>query len=321
MNKLKIAIIAGGDSTEREISEKGALNIFNELDRNRYEPYIVDISSKRWYVKEADTEINKNNFSTIINNEEIKFDYALINIHGTPGENGILQSYFELVNVPYSTCGVTASAVTFDKALTKRALSSNNIKMAKDIVIVCGEDVDCDQIVSELGLPIFVKPCAAGSSFGVTMVKTKEELIPAIEKAYVESERVILEEKITGTEISCGVMILNGEETVFPCTEIISETEYFDYEAKYKGLSKEITPARISEKAKLRLDVILVDIYKTLCLRGLVRIDFIVKDEEPYLIEVNTVPGMSAQSLIPQQAKAMGMTQTELFTKIIENTK
>lgn len=318
---MNIAIIAGGDSTEREISVKGAQNIYNELDRNLYKPYIVDISSKRWYVKDEDSEINKNNFSAIINGENIVFDYALINIHGTPGENGILQSYFELVNIPYSTCGVTASAVTFDKVLTKRALLLNDVKMAKDLVVTNTNNINCDEIVSHLGLPIFVKPCAAGSSFGVTMVKTKEELIPAIEKAQFESERVILEERIIGTEISCGIMILNGEQTIFPCTEIVSETEYFDYDAKYNGLSKEITPARISDTTKSRLDIILIDIYKTLDLRGLVRIDFIVKEDEPYLIEINTVPGMSAQSIIPQQARCMGMTQTELFTKIIETTK
>lgn len=321
MDKMKIAIIAGGDSTEREISIKGAQNIFNVLDRELYTPFVVDISSKIWFVQGENSEINKNNFSAVINGEEICFDYALINIHGTPGENGILQSYFELINVPYSTCGVTASAVTFDKVLTKRALLLNDVKMAKDIVVDNTENLNCDEIVAELGLPIFVKPCAAGSSFGVTMVKSKDDLITAIEKAQLESKRVILEEKITGTEISCGIMILNGEQIIFPCTEIVSETEYFDYDAKYNGLSKEITPARISDAARARLDVLLVDIYKTLNLRGLVRIDFIVKDEEPYLIEINTVPGMSAQSIIPQQAKCMGLSQTELFTKIIENTK
>lgn len=322
MEKKIVAIIAGGDSTEREISIKGAINIFSVIDRELFVPYIVYLSKSGWYVKEGDNEFNidKNDFSAIVNGVKVKFEYALINIHGTPGENGILQSYFELVGVPYSTCGVCASALTFDKVLTKRAVSSLNVKMAKDVVIDKGDVFNAKEIIKKLGLPIFVKPCAAGSSFGVSMVKKSDELSEAIEKAYSEGDRVLIEEAICGVEISCGVMILDGQETLFPATEIVSEKEFFDYEAKYQGFSKEITPARISDNVRTKLNTILIDIYKTLNLRGLVRIDFIIKDEEPYLIEINTVPGMSAQSIIPQQARHIGMSLTDMFTKIIKHT-
>lgn len=323
MKKLNIAIIAGGNSTERNISLAGAKNIYNVLDRELYTPFIIDITINKWSVihDDLDAEIDKNDFSTEINGNKIKFDYALINIHGTPGENGILQSYFELVSIPYSTCGVTASAITFDKIATKRALSSTNVKMAKDFVIDEHDNISSQEIIDLLGLPIFVKPNAAGSSFGISMVKSEQEIVPAIRNAQIEDSRVLIEEMITGTEISCGIMILNGEVTLFPATEIIPETDFFDYKAKYEGLSKEITPARISENVRKKLDTILINIYKTLSLRGLVRVDFIIQNEEPYLIEINTVPGMSAQSIIPQQVKYMGMTLTSLFSKIITATK
>lgn len=326
MTKLLIAVVAGGDSSEREISKNGAAHLYRILDRELYIPHIVDVSKNGWFVLaesgETIAKVNKSDFSfETPSGESLKFDYALINIHGTPGENGILQSYFELLSIPYSTCGVAASAITFDKIATKRCAVTSGVTMAKDVVVSSLEDVDEDAIVEKLSLPIFVKPNASGSSFGVTKVKSKEDIKAAVLEALKEDHRVLIEEAIVGTEISCGVMILDGEVTLFPATEIVSKSEFFDYKAKYEGGSEEITPANISQAVRDKLDVVLVKIYKDLDLRGVVRIDFIVKDETPYLIEINTVPGMSDQSIIPQQAKAMGITMTELYTKIIENTK
>lgn len=325
MENFLVAVVAGGDSSEREISLLGAEHINSVLDKTKYHSYILDLSKNGWKVtldeKGAYADVDKNDFSFTLDGKKHKFDYALINIHGTPGENGILQSYFELVSVPYSTCGVAASAASFDKLLTKRACKETGVALAKDYVIDRGDDIDTKVITEKLSLPLFVKPNASGSSFGVTKVKHENELIPAINEAFKEDSRVLIEEAITGTEISCGVMILNGKITLFPATEIVSKSEFFDYKAKYEGNSEEITPARISDKVRAELDTILVKIYKQMNMRGLIRIDFIVKNETPYLIEINTVPGMSKHSIIPQQAQKMGITMKELFTEIIENTK
>lgn len=317
---MNIAIIAGGYSSEREISLRGAEHLYSILDKTKFTPYIIDIKKNEWIATENDSIVDRNDFSITHNNNKIKFDYALIVIHGTPGENGILQSYFELTGIPYSSPGICASAVTFDKHYTKRIVEETGVKLAKDYLVYMGDKIDADAIVEKLSLPLFVKPACAGSSFGITKVKQKHELNDALNCAFKEDTKVLIEEAITGIEVSCGIMITDDTTILFPATEIVSKTEFFDYEAKYEGKSEEITPARISSKVRKELDEILVKLYKHLSLKGLVRVDFIIQDETPYMIEINTVPGMSYQSIIPQQAKEAGMTMKDLFTKVIESS-
>ena len=321
--KLNVAILVGGDSPEIDVSLKSGAFVESVLNRERYNVYTVTVRGREWYAtcKETRCDVDKNRFSvTLPYTGEVVFDYALIMIHGTPGENGLLQSYFELMRIPYSTCSPTASAVTFDKILSKRALSGCDITMARDIRLNRHTPCDPDKIVSELSLPLFVKAATSGSSFGVSKVKSVGELPEAVKIAFDESDEVLVEECIDGTELSCGIMRYKGEFVLFPPTEIVPDGEYFDYDAKYNGRGQEITPARISPIALERLYESMKTIYDALGMRSLVRIDFIVRDDIPYFIEVNTVPGMSPASLIPQQAKAMGLSATELFDMIIDQT-
>lgn len=323
--KLNVAILVGGDSPEFGVSLKSGAFVESVLDKERYEAYSITVKGKDWLFDDGGRKVNvdKNDFSiTLSDGRKVVFDYALIMIHGTPGENGLLQSYFELMRVPYSTCSPTASAVTFDKILSKRALSAcRHVAMAKDVRVNKGDEIDAEAIIEKLSLPLFVKAARSGSSFGVYKINSAEELVPAINKSFEESSEVLIEEFIGGTELSCGIMRRGGEYMLFPPTEIVPESEFFDYEAKYEGKVQEITPARISEKALVRLYESMQEIYEELGLRSLVRIDFIVKDDVPYFIEINTVPGMSPTSLIPQQAKAMGVEAKELFNMIIDETK
>lgn len=322
MGKLKIAVVAGGDSTEREISIKGGKYVIGELNKELYDTTLVYVSRSGW---EAEDEagnrfpIDRNDFSYTKNGNRHTFDFALIVIHGTPGENGILQGYFELTGIPYSTSGVLASAVTFDKTTTKAVAQKAGVNVAREIIATKGEEIDTAKIINTLSLPVFVKPNGAGSSFGVSKVKTERELIPAIEKAFTEDSRVIIEEFLSGREVSCGIFTALGKEYVLPITEIISETEYFDYEAKYMGKSKEVTPAEISDEIKLKLNNECRRIYKAVHCESLVRIDFIIKGDTPYMIEVNSIPGMSPQSIVPQQLRAMGMTTGEMYDLIIKD--
>ncbi len=322
--KLNVAILVGGDSPEADVSIKSGAFVESVLNRDLYNVYPVTVRGRDWYA-EHDGErcyVDKNRFSvTIPGTGEVVFGYALIMIHGTPGENGLLQSYFELMRVPYSTCGVTASVVTFDKILSKRALSGSGVTMARDIRLDRRTVIAPEEIVDKLSLPVFVKAATSGSSFGVTKVKRAEDMLQAIKTAFDESDEVLVEECIDGTELSCGIMRHKGEWVLFPPTEIVPDGEYFDYDAKYNGKGEEITPARISQEVLERLYHDMKIIYDALGLRSLVRIDFIVRDGVPYFIEVNTVPGMSPASIIPRQAKAMGMSATELFDMIIDETR
>lgn len=322
MEKLKIAVVAGGDSTEREISIKGGKYVIGELNKELYDTTLVYISRSGWEAEDASGArflIDKNDFSYTKEGTKHAFDFALIVIHGTPGENGILQAYFELIGIPYSTSGVLASAVTFDKASTKAIVEKAGTHVAREIIVIQGEAINPQQIVDTLSLPVFVKPNGAGSSFGVSKVKRVEELLPAIEKAFTEDRRVIIEEFLAGREVSCGIFKALGNEYVLPITEIISETEYFDYEAKYMGKSREVTPAEISVAIKQKLNDECRHIYKALGCQSLVRIDFIIKGDTPYMIEVNSIPGMSPQSIVPQQLRAMGMTTGEMYDLIIRD--
>lgn len=318
-----IALLTGGDSSEWQIALQGAENIGNALDRSRYTPYTIVLRNGHWTYTAPDgtkSELDRNDFTLPVAGRKIKLDYALIVIHGTPGEDGRLQGYLDMMGIPYSSCGFVSSVLTFDKAACKRAVAGSGIHLAKEILLNKTSEIDPAAIIAELGLPLFVKPNASGSSFGVTKVKQQNELLPAITEAFKESDQVLMEEFIEGREISCGVMIAGGKEYIFPITELVCQSEFFDYKAKYQGFSNEITPADLPEAIRKEVNRLTLIAYKRLNCRGVVRIDFIVKGETPYMIEINTIPGMSSHSIIPQQAAAMGMSLTELFNLIIDET-
>ena len=318
-----IALLTGGDSSEWQIALQGAENIGNALDRSRYSPYTIVLRNGHWTYTAPDgtkSELDRNDFTLPVAGRKIKLDYALIVIHGTPGEDGRLQGYLDMMGIPYSSCGFVSSVLTFDKAACKRAVAGSGIHLAKEILLNKTSEIDPAAIIAELGLPLFVKPNASGSSFGVTKVKKQNELLPAITEAFKESDQVLMEEFIEGREISCGVMIAGGKEYIFPITELVCQSEFFDYKAKYQGFSNEITPPDLPEAIRKEVNRLTLIAYKRLNCRGVVRIDFIVKGETPYMIEINTIPGMSSHSIIPQQAATMGMSLTELFNLIIDET-
>lgn len=325
MKRLNIALLAGGNSSEREIALQSAAQIAQALDKTKYEVRVIDLHHRDWCYTAPDGskwQLDKNDFSLTVAGEKLLFDYALVIIHGTPGENGMLQGYLEMMGIPHSSCSTTSSAITFDKISTKRAVRDTGINLAREIFIHQGQKVDPEEVVSELGLPLFVKPNASGSSFGVTRVERTEEILPAITTALAESEEVLIEECITGREMGCGILITREEELLLPITEIISKKAFFDYEAKYEaGMSDEITPAEITEELKAELNRVTRLAYKACRCKGVVRVDFIVTPEgKPYLIEVNSIPGMSAGSIVPKQARAAGLTLGELFDKVIRDT-
>lgn len=322
MQRLKIAVVAGGDSSEEVISLRSADQVYHCLDQALYEPYIVTMKGREWLCDGQ--PIDRNDFSfTTTEGRKVVFEYALIMIHGTPGENGILQGYFELMGIPYSTCNVGVSALTFDKSLCKRAVSGcEGVNLAQEIVLDRSSVIDESRIAEQLGLPLFVKPNASGSSFGVTKVKNAKDLRAAISLALEQSNKVLLEEYIEGREVSCGMMVVQGKEWILPVTELITDNEFFDYEAKYTdGVTNEVTPADLSSEVVERLNRATRTIYHTLGCRGVVRVDYIIKHGVPYFIELNTTPGMSANSIVPQQWREAGLTMGEAFTMIINETK
>ncbi|MDE6779735.1 MAG: D-alanine--D-alanine ligase [Alistipes sp.] len=324
--RLKIALLAGGDSSEREIALQSAAQIEAALDRTKYDVTLIDLHHRDWHYTSPDGrqwQVDKNDFSITVDGERRQFDYALIVIHGTPGENGMLQGYLEMMDIPFSSCSMTSSVITFDKISTKRAVAGCGINLAREIFVRRGERVDAEAIVAELGLPLFVKPNASGSSFGVTKVKSAAEIAPAVEAALAESDDVLIEEFVAGREMGCGVMIAGGREYLFPVTEIRPKKEFFDFEAKYSaGASEEITPAEIDEDIRAELNRMTLAAYRACRCSGIVRIDFIVTpDGRPYMIEINTIPGMSSGSIVPKQVRAAGMTLGEVYDIIIENTR
>ena len=325
MEKLRIALLAGGDSSEREIALNSAHQISEALDREKYDVKVIDLHHRSWAYTENGKryEMDKTDFSLTVEGVRYEFDYALIIIHGTPGEDGKLQGYLDMMGIPYSSCSQVSSTITFDKVSTKRAVAQRGINLAKEIFLHKGETFDAEAIVAELGLPLFFKPNASGSSFGVTRVTEKEQIAKAVELAFTESEEVLIEECITGREFGCGVLITKEEELVLPITEIVSKNAFFDYEAKYTaGMSDEITPAPISEEWAKMLAHDAVEAYKACRCRGIVRIDFIITEEgKAYLIEVNAIPGMSSGSIVPKQARTAGISLGELYDKVIADTK
>jgi D-alanine-D-alanine ligase len=323
MTKKNIAIVAGGDSSEFVVSVRSSANVYSAIDRHKFTPWLVSIRNGNWKVLENDQEIatiDKSDFSFVIDGQRILLEYAYIMIHGTPGEDGNLQGYFEMLGIPYSSCGVQSSALTFNKNFTNKYLQSYGIIMARSIRLVLGEKLNTGEVVKELGLPLFVKPSAGGSSFGVTKVKAVEELSGAVEKALNESPEVLIEQFIDGKEFTCGVVKIGDKKIVLPVTEVIPKNEFFDFEAKYTpGMAEEITPARISEALTLQVQAISSKIYDLCNCKGIVRVDYILKDNTFYFLEVNTVPGMTATSFIPQQIKAAGLNLTDLLTEIIQD--
>ncbi|WP_299578217.1 D-alanine--D-alanine ligase [uncultured Sunxiuqinia sp.] len=321
--KKNIAVVYGGDSSEYVVSVNSSKNVFQSIDPELFQPWAVEMKGADWKLVvdgEPVADINKQDFSVHYQNEHIRFDYAYITIHGTPGEDGILQGYFDLLKIPYSTCGVQSSALTFNKYYCSNYLRNFDLAMAKSVRLTKGDVIDEDVLVEELGLPVFVKPNAGGSSFGITKVKTKSDLKVAIEAAWKESNEALVEEFIEGLEITSGLVKLKNESFLFPVTEVIPKNEFFDFEAKYtKGATLEITPARISESLTETCQQLSSRIYDLCNCKGIVRIDYILKDGVFYFLEVNTTPGMTATSFIPQQIEAMGMQLKDIISKIIKD--
>ena len=331
--KRKIAIVCGGDSSEHDVSLRSAQGLYSFFDKDRYEVFIVAIKGLDWNVDLGDgttSRIDLNDFSFINNGQKTFFDYAYITIHGTPGENGILQGYFELIGIPYSTSGVLVEAMTFDKFVLNQYLRGYGVTVADSLLIRKGyeEVVSDDEVEERIGMPCFVKPAADGSSFGVSKVKNKDQLAPAIRKAMLESSDVMVESFIEGTEISIGCYKTREKTVVFPATEVVTSNEFFDYDAKYNGQVKEITPARINDDTARRVAELTSHIYDILHCNGIIRIDYIIskgkgKDGQEVdkinLLEINTTPGMTLTSFIPQQVKAAGLKMSDVLTDIVEN--
>lgn len=320
--KRKIAIIAGGDSSEHAVSMKSAEGIRSFIDANKYDTYLVELSKEKWeaVLPEGNAPIDKNDFSFVANGERIRPDFAYITIHGTPGENGILQGYFELIGMPYSTCDVLVSALTFSKFHLNQYLKSLGLKVAESLVVNRRQSISEQDIIETIGLPCFIKPNASGSSFGVTKVKTAEEIRPALETAFAESDDVMVEAFMDGTEIANGCYKVKGKEVVLPITEVVSKNEFFDFNAKYNGEVTEITPARLSEEVTARVQKLTSLIYDILKCKGIIRVDYIITAGDVInMLEVNTTPGMTATSFIPQQVRAAGLDIKEVMTDIIED--
>ena len=318
----KIAIIAGGYSSESVISIKSAKEVLANLNKTDYQPYVIVIHPDGWYYESTDgtrIDIDRGDFTLVKNGEKISFDVIFMAIHGAPGENGVLQSYFDLLDIPYTSCGAFVSHLTFNKFATKAFLNDYGVPGADAYLFRKHAELNADEVISKTALPCFVKPNNGGSSFGITKVKSREELAKAIDLALKEDDEVIIEKFIKGRELTCGVFTRNDKQIALPVTEVISKNEFFDYEAKYTvGKSDEVTPANIPDDVRDRCQQLAKEIYRNLDCRGVVRIDFIFSEDLFYLLEVNTVPGMSPESIIPQQAKSAGYTLPEFYTILIE---
>lgn len=311
----------GGFSSEFKISLKSGNVVHQYLDKTKYKGYPIHIFKEKWvYVDELALEhpIDKNDFSVTVDGKKIKFDAVFNAIHGTPGEDGLMQAYFELIGMPQTSCDYYQAALTFNKRDLLSVLKPYGIKTAVSYYLNKGDAINSDEIVKKVGLPCFVKPNKAGSSFGISKVKTAVELPIAIEVAYKEDNEIIIESFLDGTEVSVGVINYKGTVTVLPITEIVSENDFFDYEAKYLGKSQEITPARISLELTEKVGAIAKKAYEVLKMKGFSRSEFILVNDEPYMLEMNTIPGLTTESLIPQQANAAGISLEDLFTNAIE---
>jgi len=317
-----IAIVAGGDSSEFGISVKSANEVSKVLS-SKYLVYIIIIRNTSWYWEDQKGRyhnVDKNDFTLVVDEFHIRFDAIFIAIHGKPGENGLLQGYFDMMQIPYTGCGAFCSALTFNKHACKLFLKDYKIPMTLDILLRKGDPVDPADLIRQTGLPCFVKPNDSGSSFGVTKVKKQEELESSINTAFKESDEVIIESFMDGREVACGIVKTRSGEIILPVTEIISKNEFFDFEAKYTpGKSEEVTPAQMPESVIKKVQKLSSSIYGLLGCKGIVRVDFIVVGDKPLFLEINTIPGMTAESLIPQQAAAAGIRLEDLYSMVIED--
>ncbi len=321
--KKNVAIIAGGDSGEYEISINSAKIVKQHLNDEKYNSYVIVIKGGDWYYVAKDGKkavINRNDFSLKVNGKTILFDVVFIAIHGTPGENGIIQGYFDLLNIPYTSCDVMTSALTFNKSYCNRVVASFGIQLATSIHLFKHDVYSSEDLLKRLKLPLFVKPNAGGSSVGMSKVNKSDELENAIKIAFDEDDEILIEEYIPGREITCGVFNFKGKMIAFPITEVITKKDFFDYEAKYtSGVADEITPANIPEEIEIDCKAISVNLYHRLNCKGVVRFDYIFNQNGIWFLEVNTVPGLSEASIVPQQAHQFGLSLTELFGMMIEN--
>jgi D-alanine-D-alanine ligase len=323
MRKPVIAFVTGGYSGEAEISYKSAITIQNNIDTDKFDYYKIDIRKDGWWseVNGITLQVDKNDFSLAVNGSKITFDGVLVGIHGTPGEDGKLQGYFDMLGLAYTSCNASTSALTFNKRFTVAVAGLSGVCVANSMHFYKNQLVNLDAIAARLKFPLFVKPANGGSSIGMSKVPGEELLGAAIDKAFIEDEQVLIEEFIAGREFTIGVARLNGAITALPITEVISENYFFDFEAKYEGKSKEITPAKIEETIADKIRAAAKKLYTVFNCNGVVRIDFIYNEAagEPYMLEINTVPGQSEASIVPQQVVAMGMTLKDFYTALIED--
>ncbi len=319
--KKNIAIIMGGYSSEYKISLTSGNVVYQNLDKTKYNAYRIHIFKDKWvYVDDADQEfaIDKNDFSVTIDNNKITFDCVFNAIHGSPGEDGYMQGYFKLLNLPHTSCGMYQAAVTFNKRDCLSILKPYGILTAESYYLNLGDPVNEEDIIAKVGLPCFVKANKAGSSFGITKVHKKEDLQQAIDHAFKEDDEIIIESFLDGTEVSVGVITYKGETKVLPITEIVSENDFFDYEAKYLGKSQEITPARLTKVQEDKVNTVAKKVYEILKMTGFSRSEYIFKNNEPHLLEMNTIPGLTNASILPQQAQVAGISMADLFSNAIE---
>ena len=317
-----IAIVAGGDSPEYEVSLRSAAEVSAALS-SKYFVYVIIIRGINWYWEDPKGRcfsVDKNDFSLRTDEMKIRFDAVFIAIHGTPGENGPLQGYFDMLGIRYSGCSASCSALTFNKQACKMFLKEYNIPMSAGKLVRKGDKIDVDELAATIGLPCFIKPNDSGSSFGVSKAKSREDIEPAFEKAFKESGEALVEAFMNGTEVACGVVKIKNKTLPLPVTEIISKNEFFDYEAKYTpGIADEITPANLSKEVIEEVQRLSAEIVDLLGCYGIVRTDFIIIDSKPFFLEINTVPGMTKESLIPKQARAAGLSISDLYSMIVED--
>jgi len=321
--RKNIALITGGYSGESVISYKSAATIFENLDKEKWNCYLIDIHPDGWFYVDENQQkqfVDKNDFSIVVNGAKLKFDAVLVGLHGTPGEDGKLQGYFDCLKIPYTSCNAASSALTFNKRYTVAVAAFAGIPVAKSLHLFNHSPVTPEEILKELTLPVFVKPNNGGSSLGISKVNKSEELENALEKAFKEDEQVLVEEFISGREFTIGVFKSKGQIITLPMTEIISENEFFDFQAKYEGASKEITPANVDDDIAEKIRYQAKKAYSVFNCNGVIRIDFIYNQEsgKPYLLEINTVPGQSAASIVPQQVKAMGWTLKDFYSALLD---
>lgn len=318
---LNVAIIAGGNSGEYEISMKSGRQVELQLDRKKFTPFLVEIRGKKWtcHLDRKKIPVDRNDFSIVLKKRKIRFDIVFNAIHGTPGEDGKILGYFDDLGIPYTSCGVTTSALTFNKSFTKKVVASFGFQTARSVHLFRNSKDPVGEIWENVSLPCFVKPNNGGSSVGMSKVSRQSDLKPALKKAFQEDEEILVEEFIKGRELTCGVIRSKGKVIALPVTEIISKREFFDYEAKYKtDLSEEICPAKVPAEVSEECRRISSDLYVKLNCRGIVRFDFILKNGQFYFLEVNTVPGLTEQSIVPKMALAKGWSMSELFSRMID---